>query len=67
MLSPSSEKPQCPSCPKATAPGPSLELAGQACWWDPTLGPGCPSLLAKAGYTTASVDAIQELRSHGAA
>lgn len=49
-----------------TLRGPS-DLAGQACWWDPTLGPGHPLLLDKTGYTTPLCGSSPGGQSHGVA
>ena len=37
-----------------------LDLAGQACWWDPTLGPGHPLPPGQGWLHNPSVEAVQE-------
>ena len=43
-----------------TLRGPFLDLAGQACWWDPTLGPGRPLPPGQDWLHNPSVEAVQE-------
>ena len=43
-----------------TPRGPLLDLAGQACWWDPTLGPGHPLPPGQGWLHNPSVEAVQE-------
>lgn len=43
-----------------TLRGPLLDLAGQACWWDPTLGPGHPLPPGQDWLHNPSVEAVQE-------
>lgn len=43
-----------------TPRGPFLDLAGQACWWDPTLDPGRPLPPGQGWLHNPSVEAVQE-------
>lgn len=43
-----------------TPRGPFLDLADQACWWDPTLGPGRPLPPGQGWLHNPSVEAVQE-------